>query len=627
MIMPKKKRMLVTSIIAIVIILIIIIITCICLYMSTDLFKSNKELFEKYATNMFSNLNKLFDDENMGEMKQILQNNKYEANSSTTVNYQDENKENSINNIKVDVKGKIEENQKYDYKDISLKNKEDEKLYRIEYLRDNDKYGIRINGIQQFATEKIEDDNKLKESTLIKELEINSEDGNEISILKLISKMNFENTEIKLTEEENITLQNKYVGILMKNVTEDKVSKKQNVSILVNDEKINANAYIVTLTKEQLNNIYIEMLNQLKQDDIIISKIEDIEKIKSQYKTTTNEQEIENLVREELKKELDEKIKEIQNSNIGNDIRKITVFENNMKAIALQIETNEYTTIITTSNNENNVKYEYLKQRTTEKENTINLKLEKISNINDDTFNVEYNVVRDDVKTTNYLTKNIKFEKDTAKTTIEIDRKNQNAEIKINSEKEEKVVNEFKDKIKFDKENSVNINEVDEEQKNNIINIMKEMNNKQIENVFEFISREEINTILEKLELKLEEAEDISGENSISNTERNRFNSNFEFYEGTNIPKDNILKLIDVAKNNLEDVRVTKYKEQKNGEKDKAPEPEEYKLIIKKNNSNEKLANNLAVSIKNSKDKEYNVKIEYSHKTGLVENIFITASK
>ena len=627
MIMPKKKRMLVTSIIAIVIILIIIIITCICLYMSTDLFKSNKELFEKYATNMFSNLNKLFDDENMGEMKQILQNNKYEANSSTTVNYQDENKENSINNIKVDVKGKIEENQKYDYKDISLKNKEDEKLYRIEYLRDNDKYGIRINGIQQFATEKIEDDNKLKESTLIKELEINSEDGNEISILKLISKMNFENTEIKLTEEENITLQNKYVGILMKNVTEDKVSKKQNVSILVNDEKINANAYIVTLTKEQLNNIYIEMLNQLKQDDIIISKIEDIEKIKSQYKTTTNEQEIENLVREELKKELDEKIKEIQNSNIGNDIRKITVFENNMKAIALQIETNEYTTIITTSNNENNVKYEYLKQRTTEKENTINLKLEKISNINDDTFNVEYNVVKDDVKTTNYLTKNIKFEKDTAKTTIEIDRKNQNAEIKINSEKEEKVVNEFKDKIKFYKENSVNINEVDEEQKNNIINIMKEMNNKQIENVFEFISREEINTILEKLELKLEEAEDISGENSISDTERNRFNSNFEFYEGTNIPKDNILKLIDVAKNNLEDVRVTKYKEQKNGEKDKAPEPEEYKLIIKKNNSNEKLANNLAVSIKNSKDKEYNVKIEYSHKTGLVENIFITASK
>lgn len=625
MIMPKKKRILVTSIIAIVIMLIVTIIACIGLYMTTDLFKSNKELFAKYATNTFSNLNKLFNDDNIGEMKQILQNNKYEVNSSTIVNYQDENKENVINNINLDTKGKVEKNQKYDYKEVSLKNKDDENLYKIEYLKDNNEYGIRINGIQQFATENIEGDNVEKESTLLNELTMNSE--NEINILKLILEMNFGNTKFKLTEEENIILQNRYVGILMKNITDDKVSKKQDVSIAVNDKKINTNAYIVTLTKEQLNNIYIEMLNQLKQDDIILSKIKEIEKIKHQYNVMKNEQEIENLVKEEFAKEIDEKIKEIQNSNIGNDIRKITVFENDMQTVAMQIECNEYTTTITTINNENNITYEYLKQKTTEKENTINLKLEKIANINDDTLNIEYNVVKDDVKTTNYLTKNVKFDKDTANTIIEICRKNQNAEIKINSTKEEKVVNEFKDKIKFDKENSVNINNVSEEQKNNIINIMKEMNNKQIEKVYEIISKEEINTILEKLELKLEEAEDISGENFISDTERNRFNSNFEFYEGENIPKDNILKLIDIAKNNLEDIRVTKYKEQKNSEKDKAPEPEEYKLTIKKNNANEKLASNLAVGIKNSKDKEYNVKIEYSQKTGLVENIFITVSK
>ena len=37
--------------------------------------------------------------------------------------------------------------------------------------------------------------------------------------------------------------------------------------------------------------------------------------------------------------------------------------------------------------------------------------------------------------------------------------------------------------------------------------------------------------------------------------------------------KENILKLIDVAKNNLEDIRVTKYKEQKNGSGEKEPEP------------------------------------------------------
>ena len=580
MIMPKKKRMLLTSVIVMVVILIIAIISCIVLYMTTDLFKSNRELFTKYAKDTFYNVNKLFDDENMNEMNQIFQNNKYEIASETSINYKEENKENAINNIKLIVNGKVDENEKYNYQDIALKNKENEKLYGIEYLKDNNQYGIRINGIQQFATEKIGDNNQ--EKTLLGALEINPNDENEMNILKLFSEMSFKNTKIKLTEEENVNLQNRYVGILMKNVTEDKISKKQNVIITINDKKINTNAYIVTLTKEQLNNIHIEMLNQLKKDDIILSKIEEVEKIRHQYKMMTGYEENENSIKEEFVKEIDEEIKEIQNSNIGNDIRKITVFENNMKSIAMQIESDEATTIITTISDGNNTTYEYLKQETTEKENSTNIKIEKISNINDDTFNVEYNVINDDVKTTNYLTKNTKFDKDTAKTSIEIVRKNQNAEIKINSGKEEKTVNEFKDKLIFNKENSVNINEVSQEQRDNINNIMKKKNDEQVEKFFKVVSREEINNILEKLELKLEEADDISGEGFISNAERNRFNSNFEFYEGKKVPKDNVLKLIEVTKNNLEEIRVTKYKEQKNNSKNEEPEVEEYKLTIKK---------------------------------------------
>ena len=189
---------------------------------------------------------------------------------------------------------------------------------------------------------------------------------------------------------------------------------------------------------------------------------------------------------------------------------------------------------------DNIIDYEYSKAKTTEKENTINFKMQKISNINDDTINIEYNIVEDDVETTNYLTKNVKFDKDFAKTSIEIGRKNSNSEIKINTQKEEKMVNQFKDKIEFDNKNSVNVNKISEEQKTNIDNIMKDLNNKQIEKVFENISKEEINNILEKLDLKLEEAEEISGEGFISEIERNRFNSNFEFFEGSKVNKDNI---------------------------------------------------------------------------------------
>ncbi len=628
MIMPKKKRMLVTTIVIVSILVIIGIVTCIGLYMTTDLFKSNRELFVKYATGTFSNLNKLFDDNNMNEMKEIFQNNKYEISSNTEVRYQEgENKENPINNIKLTVNGKVEKSQNYDYQNIALKNKE-EKIYGIEYLKNNDEYGIRINGIQQFASKNInnKDNNEESKETLLDELAINSNEENEVNLLKLISEMDLKNTKIKLTEEENIELQNRYIPILMKNVSEDRFSKKQNVLVTVNEQKINTNSYSLTFTKEQLNNIYIEMLTQLKQDNIILSKIDEMDKIRHQYNVlTNNKNEVNN--KEEFIKGIEEKIKEIQSTNIGNDTRKVTVFESNMQPIGLQIEANEYTIAIMTNEIDNIIDYEYSKAKTTEKENTINFKMQKISNINDDTINIEYNIVEDDVETTNYLTKNVKFDKAFAKTSIEIGRKNSNSEIKINTQKEEKIVNEFKDKIEFNNKNSVNVNKISEEQKTNIDNIMKDLNNKQIEKVFENISKEEINNILEKLDLKLEEAEEISGEGFISEIERNRFNSNFEFFEGSKVSKDNILKLIEVAKNNLEDVRVTKYKEMKNNEKDKEPEPEEYKLTIKKNKYNESLANDLTTNIKNSKDNEYDVRIEYSQKTGLVENIFITVSK
>lgn len=629
MIMPKKKRMLMTAIVIVVVIAIIAIVTCVVLYMTTDLFKSNNRLFAKYANLTFSNIHLLFNDDNMNEMQQIFQNNKYEVTSKTSVNYKEgDNDENPINNLKLVVNGKVEKSQNYDYQDISLRNNSNEKLYGIEYLKSNNRYGIRFNGIQQFATEKLSESNEKKEGSLLSELTVTSNEENEINILKFISDMSIRNTKFELTEEENIKLQNKYIGILLKVATEDKISKKPNAIITVDDKKISTNAYTMTLTKEQLNNIHIEMLRQLKQDDIILSKIQEIDNLIHQYNVMLNKKGKEIFIKDKFTQEIDEKIEEIQNTNIGNDTRKITVFESDMQPIGMQIEANEYTASITTIKSENNISYEYSKRKNTEKENSINFKVEKISNINDDSINVEYSIVRDDVKTTNNFVKNVKFDKDTAKTTFELSRKSKNAEIKINSQKEEKIVNEFKDKIEFDNKNSVAIDEINQEQKNNINNIMKDVNSKQIDKVIEVVPRESMKMVLEKLELKMEDAEEILGEGFISETERNRFNSNFEFYEGEKISKENILKLIEVTKNNLEDVRVTKYKEQKNSnDKDKAPEPQEYKLTIKRNNSNESLASNLAKSIQNSKDNEYNVRIEYSQDSGLVESIFISVAK
>ena len=56
------------------------------------------------------------------------------------------NDENPINNLKLVVNGKVEKSQNYDYQDISLRNNRNEKLDGIEYLKSNNRYGIRFNG-------------------------------------------------------------------------------------------------------------------------------------------------------------------------------------------------------------------------------------------------------------------------------------------------------------------------------------------------------------------------------------------------------------------------------------------------------------------------------------------------
>ena len=57
-------------------------------------------------------------------------------------------------------------------------------------------------------------------------------------------------------------------------------------------------------------------------------------------------------------------------------------------------------------------------------------------------------------------------------------------------------------------------------------------------------------------------------------------------------------------------------------------EPREYKIIIKKNNKNEELAEKFAKYMKEEqKDNKFTVKIEYNEETKLVENIIVTVQE
>ena len=164
--MPRKKRrVIVISIIVLLVLLFIIGGICIYLYLTTDSFKSNRTLFEKYLAQNF-NVIQNFTQNKSNNIDNYLNNNKYTSNLSVDIKYtsdsentenntnetnNEETTENSINNLQLNINSQIDKTNQYDYKDIRLAY-QTENVARAEYIKDNTLLGIRLDGIKQFVT-------------------------------------------------------------------------------------------------------------------------------------------------------------------------------------------------------------------------------------------------------------------------------------------------------------------------------------------------------------------------------------------------------------------------------------------------------------------------------------------
>ena len=252
--------------------------------------------------------------------------------------------------------------------------------------------------------------------------------------------------------------------------------------------------------------------------------------------------------------------------------------------------------------------------------------IEKNIQENNEQIIVTYNKVVDDEKIENTLDYTRKLENDTVNVDFKLNRKIKEFNIEVNLNNVIKIVNNL-DKIELDETNNVLLEDLDEDNKNNILNILNENRNSQQNRINEKITQETFDNILINLELKQAGAEEIGNDGTISETERNRFNSNFEFYEGEEVSKENVLKLIEVAKNNLDDIKVTKYKEDEYLDEEKTqPAVQEYSMLIKRSSKNDEVANKFYNTIKDSDKDSYNIKIEYNQQTGLVESILISVN-
>ena len=603
MMMPRKKRRAIL-ISVILVILLMIVTVCVVLYATTDMFKSNSVLFEKYARQLLDNLDDVLNEDHMAEMEEILNNNKLTSNTTATINYSENgDTSNPINNIQMNISGEEEKTTGYNYKDITVTQNE-ETVAGVEYIEDGNLAGVRLNGIRQYLS-----------------TNINNTDENEIYNLYELIHTDISGL-IDLNSDEWNTLKEKYIGMIWENLANATFSKQAGMAIEINGMQYNTNVYSITITKEQFNNIYIQVLEELEKDETILSKIEAIDNKINEYHNFMQDEETSNL-KQDFIDEIHNTIQKIQNFNIGNNERTISVFESNGAAISLSIDTEEDFVGLDVINGNGNNFINILgneKIEEGEAENSFDLKIEKTAAINDETIRIQYNTVEENEEITNECSVSRKMENSNVSHNIDFSRSVGQNTLEIAIETISNIVNNFEDKEELvENENYIIIENLNNEQKESARNNVEENITNQIDSLLQVIPLEKINQMLIDVNLKEKELDNISEEGNVTEIEKNRFNSNFELFEGEYISKERIEELINMAKEDLKDVRITNYQE--DGEE---RIPLEYRLVIERNTDNSELAGSVIAYIEENYNEEFSVRLEYDETTGLVNNIYIT---
>ena len=309
--MKNKKIIIISSVITMMILVILVVA-----YFTTDFLKTNKQLFCKYIKNI-----KLIDNEFIAQsdlaFNKII-NNTYASSSNLNVSMTIPNQETGISDIKeilsINTKGLKNNILKQSYRDFVLSN-DNKDLLTLKYLRDNDKYGLfSENIVSKYLTVQ-----NLNLKELLGKLGVKDT----INIPDSIS-INFDEL-FKIDKNALESIEIKYSSILYNNIERDNFYKKSN--------SYKTQTLGLSLTEQELYNIIKIVLENAKEDSVVLNLINDKLKVLN-YNNITIED-----VQNSIKKYIDR----ISNNNYSNekDFLKISFTKKDEKIIKLQFELKE----------------------------------------------------------------------------------------------------------------------------------------------------------------------------------------------------------------------------------------------------------------------------------------------
>lgn len=590
--MTKKERSKLIKLVTIILIVTIIIIAIgvTVIYSTTDMLKSDKTLFFKYLEQNTENIEtamQMIDKDN-------LRNSKYEEKSTYDIEYTEkmgttsENTNNAINGLKLVVEGQKDPEENYNYKNIDLQNNNNDEI-KIEYLQQGDSYGIRIPEL-------------FNQLFLVVD---NGDLGGFLTNIGLIQENNlpkdFLTTDtdvlgnLHFTDEEIQTLKNKYIQLVGANMPGANFTSQKNQTIKIEGKSVNVNKYVLTLTKEELNQIYVNILGALQEDEMILEKISNIQKIIDKTNVLFDKP-ID--LQEGFKTKINDMISEINKTNIGNEETKIIVCENYKKTVRTTIEGEDYQIDFDVlSADEEIASFAISKsgeevQKILVKNNGGKSNISVDSKIKDEeySFYVESNK---EENTNGFIKKtSITYKKD-------------NYKLIVNANREITQLSYIQKLAEMKENNTIKLNTLEEK----VLNTVKQRVDEKAQQVKSDINMDDIQNFRYALGMAQDTSNLIPGENP-TESEKSRFNAKFNFLN-TEEEMDSkaLLNAIDIFKDNLIGFEV--------------PSNNQIKILINRNQNNEEYVENLKKYVENNRNKKFKVSLEYDGQTGFVKYVII----
>ncbi len=322
--------------------LFIIIGIVIYIYLGTDTFKSDKDLFIKHTSQLFEENN--FIPTGLAEYLNKKQNQIYETKGTfkINVNYTDpsiqEQKEEEIyNNMYIDIEGKVDKVSSRDEVNLIV-NYSDSAKFPISYKHDGNKSGIKIDDIlPNYIASNSNDINEVFE-------EIDVIGGTDFLI-----DPTYTLPIIELTNDEKVYIQDVYVNNFFTNLSEDKFTIIENTD--------GSNCYELNLTLQEATDIISQTLQTASQDTKIINILNKIFSSNNLGITITPDNiiELKNRIDSEKIEDGNFKVQLNENNKIINKIRfEISLSDSNNS------ENEDYMTaieIVKNSNSSDNLSY------------------------------------------------------------------------------------------------------------------------------------------------------------------------------------------------------------------------------------------------------------------------------